>query len=219
MLQVVGRGCRETTQVNSAPSAAPGSLAIWVGETDETGSALPSQTVMAQEILIAHPNWHKRAADAATVAVTEFFVADPAEVTAPDGRIVWLSDAIDEWQKSASFSGVTWRYAYKPSFRMFRELIGTDRRDRKLNDGASQPNLLDIDVRKIYRQHVEMTHKSLCVMPQRQGRRNDNREARARFEQTKAARLIPMSPTPRPTWRRSCVTCFRFWTGAGLTGA
>ena len=77
---------------------------------------------------------------------------------------------------------------------MFRELIGTDRRDRKSNDGALQPNLLDIDVRKIYRQHVEMTHKSLCVMPQRQGRRNDKREARARLEQAKAARLMPMSP-------------------------
>ena len=43
---------------------------------------------MAQEILIAHPNWHKRAADAATVTVTEFSMADPAEVTARDGQTV-----------------------------------------------------------------------------------------------------------------------------------
>ena len=46
VLQVVGRGCREPTQVNSAPSAAPGSLALWVGEKDKTGGVLPFRTVL-----------------------------------------------------------------------------------------------------------------------------------------------------------------------------
>ena len=194
VLQVVGRGSRETTQVHSAPYVAPGSLAIWVGDEDESRVAPPSQTSMAQAISIAHPKWHNPGAVAATAAVTALSAVDRAQDTAPDGKTVWLSDAIDDWRKSASFSGVTWRYAYGPSFRLFREFIGTQRRDRRSSDGTLQPNLLDVDVCQIERQHIAETHPSLCAMPQRQGRRTDKREARALLEQAKAAKLMPMSP-------------------------
>lgn len=93
--------------------------------------------------------------------------------------VLWLSDAIDEWRQSGGvrFSEQSWVDSYKPTFRVFRELVGDVRRST-LTDGTLVPGgLLDIDVRQIGRTHIELLHKRMKHLPARQGQRDDGIEA------------------------------------------
>jgi hypothetical protein len=68
-------------------------------------------------------------------------------------KVLWLSDAVDDWQVSGGtqFSTISWKNSCEPIFRVFRELIGDVRRDRELPDGTTAFNLLDIKMLRIER--------------------------------------------------------------------
>ena len=102
----------------------------------------------------------------------------------------WLSDAIDTWRADGTtFSEESWTFSYKPSFRVFRELIGNVRRDRTLKDGSLEENILDMPVNQIARAHIQAFAEGLKALPQRQGRRTDGVEALARIEEGRSKRL------------------------------
>ena len=114
-------------------------------------------------------------------------VAIPQAPAAP-GQ--WLSDAIDTWRADGTtFSEESWTYSYKPSFRVFRELIGEVRRDRTDKDGSLEEDILDMRVSQITRAHIQAFAEGLKVLPQRQGRRTDGVEALARIEEGRSKRL------------------------------
>ena len=95
----------------------------------------------------------------------------------------WLSDVIDDWHENGGvkFSAETWDYAYQPSFRIFRELVGDCRRDRELKDGSMQPSLLDLRLQNLTRAQVGQFHEHLKELPARQGGRDDGKEAMTRI--------------------------------------
>ena len=102
----------------------------------------------------------------------------------------WLSDAVDTWRADGTtFSEQTWTFSYKPSFRVFRELIADIRRDRTLKDGSVEADILDMPVNHITRGHILSFVEGLKVLPQRQGRRTDGVEALARIEEGRLKRL------------------------------
>ena len=104
--------------------------------------------------------------------------------------VQWLSDAIDIWRADGTtFSEESWTFSYKPSFRVFRELIGDVRRDRTLKDGSLEEDILDMPVNQIARAHIQAFAEGLKVLPQRQGRRTDGVEALARIEEGRSKRL------------------------------
>ena len=103
----------------------------------------------------------------------------------------WLSDAIDTWRAGGTtFSDESWTFSYKPSFRVFRELIADVRRDRTLKDGSLEEDILDMPVNQITRAHVLAFVEGLKVLPQRQGRRTDGVEALARIEEGRSKRPV-----------------------------
>ena len=115
--------------------------------------------------------------------------AAPVEQAAAS-PVQWLSDAIDTWRADGTtFSDESWTFSYKPSFRVFRELIANVRRDRTLNDGSVEEDILDMPVNHIARAHVLAFADALKVLPQRQGRRTDGVEALARIEEGRSKRL------------------------------
>ena len=102
----------------------------------------------------------------------------------------WLSDAVDTWRADGStFSEESWTFSYKPSFRVFREIIGDVRRDRTLKDGSLEEDILDMPVNRIGRAHILAFAEGLKVLPQRQGKRTDGIEALARIEEGRSKRL------------------------------
>jgi len=104
--------------------------------------------------------------------------------------VQWLSDAIDTWRADGrTFSEESWTFSYKPSFRVFRELIGEVRRDRTLDDGSLEEDILDMHVNHIARAHILAFAEGLKVLPQRQGRRTDGVEALARIDEGRSKRL------------------------------
>lgn len=114
----------------------------------------------------------------------------------PMPPVLWLSEAISEWKQSGGvrFSEQSWIDSYKPTFRVFRELIGDVRRNT-LDDGTIVPGgLLDIDVRQIGRTHIELLHKRMKQLPARQGQRDDGVEALARI--ATAVNSHARSPSP-----------------------
>ena len=115
--------------------------------------------------------------------------AAPVEQAAAS-PVQWLSDAIDTWRADGTtFSDESWTFSYKPSFRVFRELIANVRRDRTLNDGSVEEDILDMPVNHIARAHILAFVEGLKVLPQRQGRRTDGVEALARIEEGRSKRL------------------------------
>ena len=118
----------------------------------------------------------------------------PTTTQVADG-VSWLSDAIDVWLKDGgvTFSQPSWDYSYSPSFRTFRELIGTERRDLHARDGTVKANQLDIPVRSIDRTHIRSLHERLRQLPARQGQRDDGVEAMERIRQGLKAKHPPPS--------------------------
>ena len=107
----------------------------------------------------------------------------------------WLSDAIDLWLRKGgvAYRKVTWEYSYKPTYRVLRELVANQRRDRTMPDGAHQFQLLDIPIRQINRATVRAYHDGLIELPARQGRRSDGLEAKERIRQGRKDGLKPPS--------------------------
>lgn len=115
--------------------------------------------------------------------------AAPVEHAAA-AAVQWLSDAIDTWRADGTtFSDESWTFSYKPSFRVFRELIADVRRDRTLKDGSVEEDILDMPVNHITRAHILAFAAGLKALPQRQGRRTDGVEALARIEEGRSKRL------------------------------
>lgn len=108
---------------------------------------------------------------------------------------VWLSEAIERWRTKAGvkFSNQSWKDAYKPTFRVFREMLGTVRRDLVDSDGSTLKSQLDIRLADLTRGHMELFHDLLRQFPPRQGKRNDGLEAPAILKRAAAERAKPQS--------------------------
>lgn len=119
------------------------------------------------------------------------------ETATKPGNIIWLSEAIEEWLENGAnrFSAHTWKFSYAPSFRVLRELLGTERRDIVKADGTIVPNQLDIRIADLRRAHIEQLYKQLKQMPQRQGKRQDGVEAQVLIAQANANKLPVQSPS------------------------
>lgn len=100
-------------------------------------------------------------------------------------KVLWLSDAIDEWRINGGtkFSDRSWRYSYEPSFRVFRELIGDTRRDREAHDGTFELGILDIALHRLTRSHIEAFRDGLRRLPANQGHNTKEVEALERIRQ------------------------------------
>lgn len=96
---------------------------------------------------------------------------------------LWLSDAIDEWRQNGGrrFSDKSWRHDYEPSFRVFRELVGSIRRDRVDAKGHHQLGLLDIRMCQITRRDIASLHANLKILPPNQGKSTKETEAPQRI--------------------------------------
>lgn len=97
----------------------------------------------------------------------------------PELGDIWLSDAIQDWRQFGphTFQGHTWLHAYRPSFRVFRELVGNTRRDIIGDSGEIEHAQLDIRCRDLTPEHMRQFHQLLQRLPQRQGKRDDGVEA------------------------------------------
>ena len=158
-----------------------------VGRAHRAGND-PSRPDQA-ELTQAPPAQPTIAAPGATPGHAQAKLAAAVE-QAPAAPGQWLSDAIDTWRADGTtFSEESWTYSYKPSFRVFRELIGEVRRDRTDKDGSLEEDILDMRVSQITRAHIQAFAEGLKVLPQRQGRRTDGVEALARIEEGRSKRL------------------------------
>jgi hypothetical protein len=153
-------------------------------------------------------------------AVTSVPAAAPSEPNAgqgagePEGEVVtgvvWLSEAIRDWRTHGAhtFQDHTWRYDYRPSFRLFRELVGTIRRDIIGDDGEIQKNKLDIRLCDLTPDHIRQFHDLLKRLPLRQGKRDDGKEALARImaadAQEHAVKNLGEKGRPRQTEVNTC---------------
>lgn len=117
--------------------------------------------------------------------------ARPGDPSKHSDAVVWLSEAIKFWlaHGTIDFSPTTWKYSYEPSFRMARELLGSQRRDFESADGSVVVNQLDIPIRQIDRRCIEDLADGMRKMPARQGKRNDGLEAPQLVAQTAANKL------------------------------
>lgn len=108
---------------------------------------------------------------------------------------VWLSEAIVRWRTKAGvkFSNQSWKDAYKPTFRVFREMLGTERRDIVDSQGCTIKSQLDIRLVDLTRGHMELFYDLLRKFPLRQGKRNDGLEAPAILKRAAAERAKPQS--------------------------
>jgi hypothetical protein len=108
---------------------------------------------------------------------------------------VWLSEAVDRWRTKSGvkFSNQSWKDAYKPTFRVFREMLGTVRRDLVDSDGCTLKSQLDIRLLDLTRGHMELFYDLLRKYPSRQGKRNDGLEAPAILKRAAAERAKPQS--------------------------
>lgn len=110
--------------------------------------------------------------------------ATPQEVIPPEKRR-WLSDAIEDWRINGGtkFSDHSWRFSYEASFRVFREIVGDTRRDFTHKDGTIQPGMLDIEMHRLTRSHIEAYFQGLRRLPPNQGSNTKNTEAHERIRQ------------------------------------
>lgn len=113
-----------------------------------------------------------------------------------DGHPIWLSDAIKRWRNhdGIRFSDETWNHSYKPTFRIFRELLGNERRDIVQDDGSLLPSQLDRRIDTISRSDIEQLYEQLKVYPSRQGKRIDELEAPQRIQIARAEKRRVQSP-------------------------
>ena len=113
-----------------------------------------------------------------------------AQNASEPGKILWLSDAIDEWRLNGGtkFSDLSWRHSYEASFRVFRELVSDTRRDRIAQDETPEFGILDIELHRLTRRHIEALHDGLKRLPANQGRNTKDTEAHERIRQGAAAK-------------------------------
>lgn len=97
----------------------------------------------------------------------------------------WLSEAIDRWYGNGAhtFTANTWKHSYAPSFRILREIIGTERHNRVLEDGSVQSDILDIRMSDITDRHIHILHDCLKQLPPNQGSNTAVVEALTRIQQ------------------------------------
>lgn len=120
-----------------------------------------------------------------------------------DGATQWLSDAIRDWRTNGphTFQDHTWIHAYRPSYRVLRELVGNTRRDIVGDDGQIEHGKLDIRCSEITAEHMRQFHDLLKRLPQRQGKRDDGVEALdlivAADAQERAVKKLGESKRPR----------------------
>lgn len=102
----------------------------------------------------------------------------------------WLSDAIDRWHGNGAhtFTANTWKHSYAPSFRILREIMGTERRHRILEDGSVQADLLDIRMSDITDRHIHNLLDCLKQLPPNQGSNTAVVEALNRIQQRQRKR-------------------------------
>lgn len=107
----------------------------------------------------------------------------------------WLSDAIEDWCENGSgrFSQVTWDTVYKPSFRVFSELVGIQRRDRIGSDGSKKIGILDIRLQDLRRNHISQLRDLLKELPPNQGKRTNDQEAMQRIQNGRKDKVQPPS--------------------------
>lgn len=107
----------------------------------------------------------------------------------------WLSDAIEDWCENGSgrFGQVTWDTVYKPSFRVFRELVGAQRRDRVGKDGSKELGILDIRLQDLRRDLISQLRELLQELPPNQGKRTNDQEAMQRIELGRKDKVKPPS--------------------------
>ncbi|MEC5214040.1 integrase [Polaromonas sp. CG_9.5] len=110
-------------------------------------------------------------------------------------NVIWLSDAIDDWRKNGSgrFSQVTWGSVYSPSFRVFREIVSNQRRDRETDEGVKVFGILDIPLHQLTRQHIQMLRQDLQELPPNQGKRTNDTEAMERIAEGRKQKSKPPS--------------------------
>lgn len=109
----------------------------------------------------------------------------PQQTITADAEGPWLSDAIDDWLENGGtkFSDLSWKNSYEPSFRVFRELIGDVRRDRAARDGTHEFGILDIQLHRLTRTHIQAFHDGLKCLPANQGCSTKTSEAHERIRQ------------------------------------
>lgn len=141
--------------------------------TPETSADIAASTPVVSAQPVVHPTTMQP-----TVAPDELPPALHVDTPNPS-HPVWLSEAIDRWRLhgGVKFSDTTWKHAYSPTFRIFRELIADERRDITHEDGSMTASCLDIRICNITRAHVEKFYTLLQRMPARQGKRKDGVEA------------------------------------------
>ena len=129
-----------------------------------------------------------------TPSQNEFVLQADIEDASVHEESLWLSDAIDQWHANAGcgFSDQTWHKDYGPSFRVFRELIGSVRRDRVDATGQHELGILDIRMSQITRQDIESLHENLKILPKNQGKSTKDAEAHQRIKDA----LKNKSPRP-----------------------
>ena len=83
----------------------------------------------------------------------------------------WLSDAIEYWRANGPnrFSDESWQHSYKPTFRILREVIGTERRSIQHSDGSVEHGAPDIRICDLTSEHLVRFHEALKVLPPNQG--------------------------------------------------
>lgn len=109
----------------------------------------------------------------------------PTEEMSSPLKTIWLSDAIEEWRINGGtkFSDQSWRFSYEASFRVFRELVGDTRRDRTTKGGKAEFGILDIELHRLARSHIEALFQGLKRLPANQGGSTKDTEAHERIRQ------------------------------------
>ena len=119
-----------------------------------------------------------------TSAHDTFTTPEDVEDASIHEESLWLSDAIEEWRQNGGrrFSDKTWRHDYEPSFRVFRELVGSVRRDRVDASGQHQLGILDVRMARITRSDIASLHANLKILPPNQGKNTKEMEAPQRIK-------------------------------------
>lgn len=165
-LQVLGRGQRAANDAHMASQPQPTSV---VAIRPEYQPPVPPNPVYVAPL---------------TPSQNEFALqADIVDASVHEESL-WLSDAIEEWRQNGGrrFSDKTWRKDYEPSFRVFRELIGSVRRDRVDAKGQHQLGILDVRMARITRSDIANLHANLKILPPNQGKSTKETEAHQRIK-------------------------------------
>lgn len=83
----------------------------------------------------------------------------------------WLSEAIEYWRANGPnrFSDESWHHSYRPTFRILREVIGTERHSIQHSDGSVEHGAPDIRICDLTSEHLVRFHEALKLLPPNQG--------------------------------------------------